>query len=72
MNEQENSVQQTSKWQTVLAVIKKYADRWFIQAFSGMAQGLFVTLIAGTIIKTIGTQIFGGTAFGNFLVLLAA
>ena len=70
MNEQENSVQQTSKWQTVLAVIKKYADRWFIQAFSGMAQGLFVTLIAGTIIKTIGTQIFGGTAFGNFLVLL--
>ena len=35
-----------------------------------MAQGLFVTLIAGTIIKTIGTQIFGGTAFGNFLVLL--
>jgi len=70
MNEQENSVQQPSKWQTVLAVIKKYADRWFIQAFSGMAQGLFVTLIAGTIIKTIGTQIFGGTAFGNFLVLL--
>ncbi len=70
MNEQENSVQQTSKWQTVLAVIKKYADRWFIQAFSGMAQGLFVTLIAGTIIKTIGTQIFSGTAFGNFLVLL--
>ena len=70
MNEQENSVQQPSKWQTVLAVIKKYADRWFIQAFSGMAQGLFVTLIAGTIIKTIGTQILGGTAFGNFLVLL--
>lgn len=70
MNEQENPVQQTSKWQTVLAVIKKYADRWFIQAFSGMAQGLFVTLIAGTIIKTIGTQIFGGTEFGNFLVLL--
>lgn len=70
MNEQENSVQQPSKWQTVLAVIKKYADRWFIQAFSGMAQGLFVTLIAGTIIKTIGTQIFSGTAFGNFLVLL--
>lgn len=70
MNEQENPVQQTSKRQTVLAVIKKYADRWFIQAFSGMAQGLFVTLIAGTIIKTIGTQIFGGTAVGNFLVLL--
>ena len=70
MNDQENSVQPTSEWQAVLAVIKKYADRWFIQAFSGMAQGLFVTLIAGTIIKTIGTQIFGGTAFGNFLVLL--
>ena len=54
-------------WKTV----KKLCNRWFIEAFSGMAQGLFVTLIAGTIIKTIGSQIFGNTGFGNFLVLLS-
>lgn len=59
-----------SGWQKVVAVIKKYANRWFIQAFSGMAQGLFVTLIAGTIIKTLGTYVFGGTEFGKFLILL--
>ena len=32
------------------AKIKKLATRWFITAFSGMAQGLFCTLIAGTIL----------------------
>ena len=34
----------------VWAVVKKLSKRWFIDAFSGMAQGLFVTLIAGTIL----------------------
>ena len=53
-----------------LNVIKNLCNRWFIQAFSGMAQGLFVTLIAGTIIKTIGSNIIGDNAVGNFLVLL--
>lgn len=36
---------------------KKLMQRWFIDAFSGMAQGLFVTLIAGTIIKQFGLLI---------------
>lgn len=49
--------------------IKKLASRWFIDAFSGMAQGLFVTLIAGTIIKTIGTLI-GNNAVGNLFTLI--
>lgn len=53
-------------WQKV----KQICNRWFIQAFSGMAQGLFVTLIAGTIIKTIGTYIFGDNVVGNLLVML--
>lgn len=51
-------------------VVKKYCNRWFIDAFSGMAQGLFVTLIAGTIIKTLGTYLFKDTDFGAFLVML--
>lgn len=49
--------------------IKKICKRWFIDAFSGMAQGLFVTLIAGTIIKTLG-QLIGNNNFGNMLVLI--
>lgn len=49
-------------------MIKKLSKRWFIDAFSGMAQGLFATLIAGTIIKTIGTLI-GDNLVGNILIL---
>ncbi len=37
--------------------IKEMPKRYFITAFSGMAQGLFVTLIAGTILATIATEI---------------
>jgi len=63
-------VKPNKAWQ----VTKKLSKRWFIDAFTGMAQGLFVTLIAGTIIKTLGSnvinEIFGANAVGNFLVLL--
>lgn len=38
---------------------KKLSVRWFIDAFSGMSQGLFVTLIAGTIVKQLGILIAG-------------
>jgi uncharacterized membrane protein len=52
-------------------IVKRICSRWFIDAFSGMAQGLFVTLIAGTIIKTIGSYIIGeDTAVGAFLSLI--
>lgn len=47
---------------------KRLSKRWFIEAFTGMAQGLFVTLIAGTIVKTIG-GFFDGSSFGKFIVL---
>ena len=33
--------------------LKKTCNKFFITAFSGMAQGLFVTLIAGTILAQI-------------------
>lgn len=41
--------------------LKKTLDRIFIEGLSAMAQGLFATLIIGTIIQQIGTLI-GGTA----------
>ena len=34
--------------------LKKWSNRIFIEGLSGMAQGLFATLIIGTIIQQIG------------------
>lgn len=41
--------------------MKKILDRIFVDGLSGMAQGLFATLIIGTIIQQIGT-FAGGTS----------
>lgn len=49
---------------------KNLPKRYFIDAFTGMAQGLFVTLIAGTIVKTIGEKIGATTTVGQILILL--
>lgn len=48
--------------------MKKILDRIFIGGLSGMAQGLFATLIIGTIIQQIGTFVGGET--GNMIYLL--
>ena len=45
----------STKKEKVVAGIKKYAKRYFIDAFTGMAQGLFCTLIAGTILGQIAS-----------------
>lgn len=37
--------------------LKDLPKRFFITAFTGMAQGLFVTLIAGTILATIAENL---------------
>lgn len=50
--------------------VKKLASRWFIDAFSGMAQGLFCTLIAGTILGMIASLI-GDNFVGKALTLIA-
>lgn len=47
---------------------KNYLHRLFIDGLSGMALGLFATLIIGTIIKQIGVYIPG--VIGNYLVLI--
>ncbi|MBQ9480581.1 MAG: PTS sugar transporter subunit IIC, partial [Clostridia bacterium] len=53
----------------VKTYFKNLPKRYFIDAFTGMAQGLFVTLIAGTIVKTIGSLI-GDNAVGRIFVLI--
>ena len=52
-------------------IVKNFADRWFIKAFSGMAQGLFCTLIAGTILAQIAGWI-GDNAFGKIVNTIAS
>ena len=47
-------------------MIKKYLNRLFIDGLSGMASGLFATLIIGTIISQIGSMI--GGVVGSYLV----
>ncbi len=57
-----------------IAYFKTLPKRYFITAFSGMAQGLFVTLIAGTILAQIAgwiNQIFGENYVGTTLTYIA-
>lgn len=49
---------------------KKLCKRWFIDAFTGMAQGLFATLIAGLILKQIGTLIGATNTVGKLLIAI--
>ncbi len=51
--------------------VKTLSKRWFIDAFSGMAQGLFCTLIAGTILGQIASWI-GDNFIGNTLGCIAS
>lgn len=53
--------------QKALNYLKMLPKRYFITAFSGMAQGLFVTLIAGTILATIAKDLLQNVLhFNNF------
>lgn len=62
---------QNGKREKVLATVKKYCKRYFIDAFSGMAQGLFCTLIAGTILAQIASWC-GDNGFAHFLTYVAS
>ncbi len=59
-----------TKKEKAKAYWKALPKRWFITAFSGMAQGLFVTLIAGTILAQIAKWI-GDNYIGNTLTYIA-
>lgn len=47
--------------------MKKYLNRLFIDGLSGMAQGLFATLIIGTILCQIGSVIGTGNTVGAYI-----
>lgn len=49
----DTSTQTKTFKERLLAYLKALPQRYFITAFSGMAQGLFVSLIAGTILAQI-------------------
>lgn len=61
-----DNVGKQTKGQKVLSVVKKLCKRYFIDAFTGMAQGLFCTLIAGTIIAQIASWC-GDNTFAHVL-----
>ncbi len=63
--------EQEKKENSFLKYLKALPKRFFITAFSGMAQGLFVTLIAGTILAQIAGWI-GDNYVGNTLGQIAA
>lgn len=50
--------------------IKGLLNRWFIDALSGMALGLFATLIIGTIFEQIG-KLIGDNSIGKLIVGIA-
>ena len=67
---QEVETQQPVLKAKLLSYLKALPKRYFITAFSGMAQGLFVTLIAGTILAQIAGWI-GNNYIGNTLLYIA-
>lgn len=60
------AAQKSTAKEKIKAYIKTMPKRYFITAFSGMAQGLFVTLIAGTILAMIAGW-FPDNYFGRTL-----
>ncbi len=67
--EAEKPVPKESKGEIFLGYLKKFANRYFITAFAGMANGLFCTLIAGTIICQLA-RIFGNGSSENEILNL--
>ncbi len=69
---EKSSDEQTEKKQSkALSYLKALPKRYFITAFSGMAQGLFVTLIAGTILAQIAGWIGTDNYIGQTLLVIA-
>jgi len=56
------------KGRRIMKCIKKLLNRIFIDGLTGMAQGLFATLIVGTIIQQIGSLV--GGSLGDMIFLL--
>ena len=59
-----------SKKGSLNAILQKYAKRYFIDAMGAMANGLFASLLMGTIIKTLGQQLMNVAALQGFAGVL--
>lgn len=57
LSNKKDDIKPEFSWKFLLHLLKKGFVRYFIDAFTGMSQGLFCTLIAGTILGQIGTWI---------------
>ena len=57
LSNKKDDIKPEFSWKFVFYILKKGFVRYFIYAFTGMSQGLFCTLIAGTILGQIGTWI---------------
>ena len=57
LSNKKDDIKPEFSWKFVFYILKKGFVRYFIDAFTGMSQGLFCTLIAGTILGQIGTWI---------------
>ena len=71
----ESGAQPQKEKTTFKSWLKGFADRYFIQAFSGMALGLFCTLIIGTIVGQIGSltlKVDEYNGFGKVMFQLGA
>ena len=66
----EDIAEEKTKKQKTVDVLKKIWNRYFIDAFTGMAQGLFCTLIAGTILAQIASWC-GDNSFAKALDSMA-
>ena len=66
----DQSTKEQSNKQKVVGILKKIWNRYFIDAFTGMAQGLFCTLIAGTIFAQIASWC-GDNSFAKALDSMA-
>lgn len=56
----------------IKATLLKYGKRYFIDAMGAMANGLFASLLMGTIIKTVGQQLGNLLAGSDWMVLAEA
>ncbi|OHT10454.1 putative toxin regulator PfoR [Tritrichomonas foetus] len=67
---EDNKDTKISKSRRVLNFIKWFLNRYLIVALTGMSQGLFVTLIAGCVIKQFG-KLFGQNTSGGSMFIAA-
>ena len=70
LSDSEVLAQEVKRENPVKSKIKKILKRYFIDAFTGMAQGLFCTLIAGTILAQIASWC-GDNTFAYILKTIA-